>query len=447
MLPTPFRVRPVRRVHARYSDDDHGIAVFVDERETKVAQATVLLEEAPIAASQHLRHRTELKLRSCPRCLAFAHPLDTEIERLLGFVDGELGNSAAAFAEAVREAANSARRYLNTLERVAPGRHLPFPWFPGEGSERCPACFAVLPVVTDDRWDLLIATAADLEEKATLEAGRTNILARDAALDTLRHIAENNDERAAMIAALAVKAFTGRLDLQLAGSEDVCDVRRDSGGPSGCAADTARVRLQRFADQFAHGAFRSLKSEQRKVIRDVAAGLSALLQAECGCPSCTDEVTRSAVVSAQLVLTLRNVLDANLHTCIVINPLWSLLNHLRAAHGSTPAAAEETAGTSLSDTYLLTLETLFARVPSDVAHNAGFALYNWSSRFNHSCVPNAQLVPTVAPVRARTVAMAPIEPLQEVRIAYVDVTKDVIDRRAALAHYGFDCDCELCHEP
>jgi hypothetical protein len=161
---------------------------------------------------------------------------------------------------------------------------------------------------------------------------------------------------------------------------------------------------------------------------------------DCGvCASGSDapEAERVAV-PAQLILTLRTALDANLHTVIVINPLWCLCQ----AWLSEEEASDKRC---VADQ----LASAFARAPAEAAHNMGFGLFALGSRFNHSCAPNAQFVPTVAPVRGRCVVLSTVggDGLKggaEARISYVDTTLPFEARRQALAHYDFECDCARC---
>jgi hypothetical protein len=200
--------------------------------------------------------------------------------------------------------------------------------------------------------------------------------------------------------------------------------------------------LQSWADQFAQGSFRTLTQAQRDVVRALSAHLTTLVRGLCACAACRSQ--HGASVPAQLALSLRFALDANLHTCIVTNPLYDLILHVQGG-AIAEAPVEALSHHAVRDASSV-VAAAFALLPAERVHNMGFALYRAASLFNHSCEPNAHLVPTSAPVRARVVAIRPIADGGEVRIAYVDTGLSKVDRQSALEHYGFECDCPRCRE-
>jgi hypothetical protein len=82
----------------------------------------------------------------------------------------------------------------------------------------------------------------------------------------------------------------------------------------------------------------------------------------------------------------------------------------------------------------------------DVGANAGTAMYSKLSLLNHSCDPNLDVVMGPAAAMA-VVARRSIRRGEELRIAYLDCSAPVVERRKKLLHgYGFSCDCDMCKQ-
>ena len=76
----------------------------------------------------------------------------------------------------------------------------------------------------------------------------------------------------------------------------------------------------------------------------------------------------------------------------------------------------------------------------------GYALYPESSYFNHACRPNVSKLRVGRSMRFT--AERQIRGGEEMTISYLGDRryKDVMERRAALREWGFDCQCAYCHE-
>ena len=98
----------------------------------------------------------------------------------------------------------------------------------------------------------------------------------------------------------------------------------------------------------------------------------------------------------------------------------------------------------------------------------GLALFPLTCLMNHGCAPNAETrfddavvadavvaddvvadeatfgAARASPPRARVVALRDVAAGEELTHAYVDVTRPAQVRAAALAGFGFKCDCEKC---
>lgn len=76
---------------------------------------------------------------------------------------------------------------------------------------------------------------------------------------------------------------------------------------------------------------------------------------------------------------------------------------------------------------------------------AGSALYAGGSLCNHACAPSAAPAPRGdAPAMLTLVATRELAPFEAITISYIDHEAPVHARRAALADYGFVCECERC---
>ena len=114
---------------------------------------------------------------------------------------------------------------------------------------------------------------------------------------------------------------------------------------------------------------------------------------------------------------------------------------------------------------LATRNQLSVVVRSDVRRTTydGLALFPLTCLMNHGCAPNAETrfddavvadavvadavsknAARASPPRARVVALRDVAAGEELTHAYVDVTRPAQVRAAALAGFGFKCDCEKC---
>lgn len=74
----------------------------------------------------------------------------------------------------------------------------------------------------------------------------------------------------------------------------------------------------------------------------------------------------------------------------------------------------------------------------------GAAVFLHTSRFNHSCVPNACFSWNEAIGKETIHTMRDVEEGEEIVISYVDMEHDKRLRAWELRHYGFVCGCEAC---
>ncbi|KAF3048456.1 hypothetical protein E8E11_006839 [Didymella keratinophila] len=76
--------------------------------------------------------------------------------------------------------------------------------------------------------------------------------------------------------------------------------------------------------------------------------------------------------------------------------------------------------------------------------NAGAAVFLHTSRFNHSCVPNACFTWNAAIGKETIHTMRDIQQGEEITISYVDGEHGKRLRAWELRHYGLVCQCEAC---
>ena len=85
---------------------------------------------------------------------------------------------------------------------------------------------------------------------------------------------------------------------------------------------------------------------------------------------------------------------------------------------------------------------------NDRWRDVGVGLYEHTSKINHSCTPNAQVVfgaSPASPAIASVVASQPIAPGEELTISYCSQDDPYDQRQWYLARaYGFSCTCPLC---
>jgi hypothetical protein len=75
---------------------------------------------------------------------------------------------------------------------------------------------------------------------------------------------------------------------------------------------------------------------------------------------------------------------------------------------------------------------------------AGAAVFLHTSRFNHSCVPNACFAWNAGIGKETIHTMRDVAAGEEITISYVDGEHDKRLRAWELRHYGFVCGCEAC---
>lgn len=75
---------------------------------------------------------------------------------------------------------------------------------------------------------------------------------------------------------------------------------------------------------------------------------------------------------------------------------------------------------------------------------AGAAIFEFASRFNHSCIPNAFFSWNSIKNEERIYASRAIETGEEITLSYVDPFCEPSQRRWELQHYGFVCGCLAC---
>jgi hypothetical protein len=80
----------------------------------------------------------------------------------------------------------------------------------------------------------------------------------------------------------------------------------------------------------------------------------------------------------------------------------------------------------------------------DRAGKAACALCVWVGYTNHSCAPNAEVVPDCDGL-VHLQALRAIAPGEELRFSYVDRGAPWAQRQSVLLqHYGFECRCSRC---
>eukprot|EP00898_Chlorokybus_atmophyticus_P002763 jgi/Chlat1/3488/Chrsp23S03679 len=94
----------------------------------------------------------------------------------------------------------------------------------------------------------------------------------------------------------------------------------------------------------------------------------------------------------------------------------------------------------------ITQPLLDALGPSYADHCEGTCFFPIQSCMNHSCNPNAHAFKRDEDTNGSAVILAkrPILASEQVMISYIDEHEELEDRQAALADYGFHCECEKC---
>ena len=268
-------------------------------------------------------------------------------------------------------------------------------------------------------------------------------------------------------------------------------------------ASTSRDRFgdlfRSFVDGYAEGGHQPMNDHQRGVIRQAHAETVTWLRccwiSTFGCLNFRSGANRDEIdvlsmcwtLPVQEYLQLCWLLDANVHSCVIINPIWLALrnddtcndrpsNHAKPTSDMLIRADEQTTRDIQALLHCLDAHAslkLHKRIglapgaparcedgmgkvsgeedelPADAIHNMGVALYRTATKFNHSCDPSVRFVPTVAPARAVVIARRQIEVGEELLTSYIDLSDTrfscVKERRRELQSYGFVCDCPRCN--
>lgn len=308
-------------------------------------------------------------------------------------------------------------------------------------------------------------------------------------LEQLRFIRQTFDERIWLVFLLLraiVKTLEDQCSLQesqAAGvEEDPADIEAEGDSRSGSqdSADevpSLHAAVSTFTERYDWGRLAMPTDGQRAVIRYAHRLIQRYLDFVQSC-----EIAFKQDLALQDVFQMRCALDANVHEVIVVNPVWAWS---RLVLESVPNAAEHsTANTKVHSAR--SVEIIQKLLPLDRVHTFGVALFNVASKLNHSCSPNAKMLPTTAPCRGILRALGPIPSGTEIRISYLNLDEgedgeqthpsismnslslesvlmgstisktekqrlerqlmqNVSLRKAKLrANYGFECDCSRC---
>jgi hypothetical protein len=92
------------------------------------------------------------------------------------------------------------------------------------------------------------------------------------------------------------------------------------------------------------------------------------------------------------------------------------------------------------------LETFGKAQAIYLANNWSGAVLNLGSRFNHSCIPNTQLVHNPKTTDYHFRALRLVKTGEELTVSYIDDFLSVEERQAKLERYGFQCRCPACED-
>lgn len=92
----------------------------------------------------------------------------------------------------------------------------------------------------------------------------------------------------------------------------------------------------------------------------------------------------------------------------------------------------------------LPARVLAERLANDVPSVHGSGLFPSIAMINHSCLPNASVEFDSGSCRASVILLKPVACEAELTFCYVDADLALAERTAALAEYGFECDCPRC---
>jgi hypothetical protein len=347
----------------------------------------------------------------------------------------------------------------------------------------------------EDRVQCQVVTSEDvLHGTGFAHEDRIAELSLRQVLEQLRFVRQTFDERIWLVF-LLLRAIVKTLEEQHAARE-VANANRegdenliekdeepmDNGEDCGSASQDSLVEapslhaaVSAFTERYDWGRLAMPTDGQRAVIRYAHRLFQRYLDFVQSC-----EVAFQQDLALQDVFQLRCALDANVHEVIVVNPIWAWSRLVLESVSNE--AADSMANTKVRSA--LAIETIQKLLPLDCVHTFGVALFNVASKLNHSCSPNAKMLPTTAPCRGILRAVRPIACGAEIRISYLNLDEDdegttqssesvslplesvllgsaiskvekqrlernlmqnVSLRLAKLrATYGFECDCSRC---
>lgn len=188
---------------------------------------------------------------------------------------------------------------------------------------------------------------------------------------------------------------------------------------------------------YAEGAPQSLNAERRALMRYTAAIVNVWLASTASSTSAAQPT-----ITAQTLLRMVWVLDANSHTYIVTSPLFTWASFVQGGPQKEDDGVRH-----------LTRRMLDG-VDAAVLHACGVAIYRKGSKFNHACLPNVQFLPSSQRAEALVITRAGfgIAAGDELLTSYIDLDNDAMESRDArrmllLRNYGFLCSCPKCSPP
>ena len=406
-------------VVVRLVDEQHGNAAFAAK---PIAAGTVVMVEPPFIAVQQLMFE-EQGIACCAYCLAFVCPLHRELERLRACVSRRADDAAAE---------SEVRRQCQELLSVWPdvdsvsAAFAEVGSFEGSGLLResflCPnGCGSVF--CSRECYEASCCEGHTLVCCCAPESSCSCNLGMPSARDVVVACESGVPESCKKCTLRLLLHLSTRFNERLRFIVQLL-----------CKIAAQKHSMEQFLDGYAEGPMKTLNEQQRSLLRYSHVLLARLVDSFPGTSA------KSIGFGIQQYLALISALDANVHTCIVVNPLFMLLQSLKDA-----ADAKH-------DKLIQSLEMLTHLIAAEELHNMGVALYQRASKFNHSCMPNVKFIPTKAPVRAFVISLRDISVSEELRCSYVNLDADhggavdAVRKEYLRRAYGFVCDCPLCSE-